>query len=338
MKKYWEFIKENKLSPIDLGRVKELCEEYELQNYTINPDGTVDINGDVDIRDQDINEYIPIKFGTVTGNFDCSHNQLKSLKNCPVEVKGSFYCSWNAMTDLQGSPKRVGNHFCCDQNEYLESLYGCPTDIYGDFDCEECNLSTLETGPRSVKGSYTCNNNFIYSLKGAPNEVGGDFNCSNNDLADLEFSPERVGGDFICYGNEGLTTLEGSPKSVGKDFNCGTTEVSSFEFGPERVGGDFNVGVTKIRTFDGFPDYFGEKATVELNGTPLYDLMQYFGTHYVEGWVIQLMKDDLPIDHNTMEISYTMMEEVWDQMEEKQGHIRRYKYDDIEFKYYKLVY
>jgi hypothetical protein len=71
----------------------EFCEKY-LENYTINPDNTIDVNGDVNLNDRlgDM-EKLPVKFKKVSGYFDCS---------------------WNNLTTLEYCPKFVGEHFCGD--------------------------------------------------------------------------------------------------------------------------------------------------------------------------------------------------------------------------------
>src|ERR1035437_7990371 len=45
---------------------------FRVSNFTINPDLTVDVRGDVNLHAQKLEE-IPVQFGVVTGKFDCSH-------------------------------------------------------------------------------------------------------------------------------------------------------------------------------------------------------------------------------------------------------------------------
>lgn len=59
--------------------IEEWCKKLNIKNYIINADGTVDIDGDVNIFDRNL-DRIPIKFGIVTGYFCCSRNKLKILK------------------------------------------------------------------------------------------------------------------------------------------------------------------------------------------------------------------------------------------------------------------
>ena len=156
-----------------------------IENYTINTDLTVDVKGDVYIMSK-ILKNIPVQFGTVSGNFDCSHNMLTSLEGCPKEVGGDFYCSFNRLTSLEGGPKTVKRHFYCNDNR----------------------LTSLEGGPETVGGLFRCSKNNITSLKGAPKTVGGDFQCSFTKLTSLEGAPETVGGGFYCHTNKKQFTVE----------------------------------------------------------------------------------------------------------------------------------
>ena len=113
--------------------IESICQEYDIQNYTINLDGTVDVNGDVNLFNRKLSK-IPLKFGRVTGSFYCHNNQLTTLLGCPVEVGGNFSCSHNQLTTLEGCPKEVGGSFYCSNNQ-LTTLEGCPREVGGYFNC-----------------------------------------------------------------------------------------------------------------------------------------------------------------------------------------------------------
>ena len=88
-----------------------------VNNYTINPDWTIDVNGDVNLWDKNLTEFPDyIKFNHVSGQFDCAGNQLTSLKGCPASVGYSFYCNRNQLTSLEGCPTSVGGYFGCYDN------------------------------------------------------------------------------------------------------------------------------------------------------------------------------------------------------------------------------
>jgi ribose 5-phosphate isomerase RpiB len=118
--------------------IEDILDELKIKNYTIYKDGTVDVNGDVYLTSLGLTK-IPVKFGKVTGNFNCSNNQLTSLKNAPKEVTGYFDCSCNKLTSLKNAPEKVGRSFDCSFN----------------------NLTTLEYAPKEVNGYFNCSYNKV---------------------------------------------------------------------------------------------------------------------------------------------------------------------------------
>jgi hypothetical protein len=98
MKKYIEFINEHVSR-----RTLEYLELWGIKNFTINKDGSVDVNGDVDISHRNLIQ-IPIEFNVVHGNFNCSRNNLNTLKGCPKYIHGGFNCSNNLLWDFKYFP------------------------------------------------------------------------------------------------------------------------------------------------------------------------------------------------------------------------------------------
>ena len=124
--------------------IEKWLDEYNIRNYTIKDDLTIDVDGEVCLNTIDLKEFPEyIQFGVVKGDFDCSYNQLITLKGSPIEVKDNFYCHNNRLTSLEGAPKKVNVRFQCDNNQ-LTSLKGAPKEVGGDFICSL--LDTLETG------------------------------------------------------------------------------------------------------------------------------------------------------------------------------------------------
>ena len=86
-----------------------------IENYTINDDLTVDVDGDVALARGLKKGKIPVKFRKVTGDFYCEESGLKSLKGCPDYLGGrkmfagmtggNFDCSRNNLTNLDYFPK-----------------------------------------------------------------------------------------------------------------------------------------------------------------------------------------------------------------------------------------
>jgi hypothetical protein len=106
-----------------------ICKRYRIKNYTINPDGSIDVNGSVNLSGRVLTE-LPLRFNKVTGSFNCGYNKLTTLKGSPKWV-GSFNCSVNKLTSLEFSPDYVGGHFWCKYNNLTDNY--CDTEIGGNF-------------------------------------------------------------------------------------------------------------------------------------------------------------------------------------------------------------
>jgi hypothetical protein len=160
------------------SEIESICKKFNIKNWKLNSDGGIDVDGNVHLNELKLTE-LPLKFGKVSGSFNCSYNNLVSLEGVPKEVGAGFYCSFNKLTSLEGSPIEVGGDFYCSFNK-LTSLEGSPIEVGGDFYCATNKLITLE---------------------GALRDVGGDFNCSENQLTSLEGGPRGVAGNFYCRMN-----------------------------------------------------------------------------------------------------------------------------------------
>ena len=102
--------------------IHKICREYYITNYTINSDGSIDVNGDVNLYDRYLEE-LPLKFNHVSGDFSCSENKLTTLEGAPQSVGLDFDCYSNKLITLQGGPKSVGGWFNCRYNK-LTTLKG----------------------------------------------------------------------------------------------------------------------------------------------------------------------------------------------------------------------
>ena len=92
--------------------IEQWLKEYNVKNYTISNDYTIDINGYVNLVGKDLTEFPEyIQFGVVEGFFDCSYCHLKSLRGVPRPAKGCFDCADNELTSLEGAPREVGGDF-----------------------------------------------------------------------------------------------------------------------------------------------------------------------------------------------------------------------------------
>jgi hypothetical protein len=114
-------------------KIEEICRKYDIQNYTINPDGSIDVIDNVKLCNNNLTE-LPLKFNKVVGEFSCSNNNLTSLDGSPNYIDGDFHCYNNQLENLDGSPNYIGGHFNCWGNK-LTYLEGCPNYVGGKFNC-----------------------------------------------------------------------------------------------------------------------------------------------------------------------------------------------------------
>ena len=126
-----------------VDNIHKICKEYGIENYTINSDGSIDVDGDVDLWSRGLTK-LPMKFNNVSGDFNCHYNKLTTLLGSPKSVGGDFHCGYNNLTTLEGSPQSVGGNFNCVYNK----------------------LTTLEGGPKSVGGGFYYDGNPIYNQLG----------------------------------------------------------------------------------------------------------------------------------------------------------------------------
>ena len=199
LSRYNQFINESK-SDID-----SICEEYGIRNYTINEDGSIDVDGYVDLWGdlwgQGLTK-LPLKFRNVSGNFNCSDNQLTTLEGGPESVGGYFYCHNNQLTTLEGGPESVGGDFSCNSNQ-LFSLEGGPESVGGNFYCNSNQLTTLEGGPKRVGGYFNCSYNQLTNFHGFPEDWDGEINFSKNPCHEiLNLFPEEKRCQSIDFLNE----------------------------------------------------------------------------------------------------------------------------------------
>ena len=130
------------------SEIDKICRIYDIRNYTINTDGSIDVNGDdtllyggVGLGLMDLKK-LPLKFNKVDGWFNCNFNMMKSLEGSPIEVNGDFNCVGNELTSFKFAPRI----------------------IRGDFYCSSNYIKTFEYFPSFVKEWFYCNDNPIYEV------------------------------------------------------------------------------------------------------------------------------------------------------------------------------
>lgn len=120
------YIKKYELFFESKSDIDSICYKYGIENYTINDDGTIDVDGNVDLSHEKLTK-LPLKFGRVTGSFYCGHNKLTTLEGSPYWISGYFDCSINQLKSLEGGPKNVLGEYLCNNNQ-LVNFRGFPED------------------------------------------------------------------------------------------------------------------------------------------------------------------------------------------------------------------
>jgi hypothetical protein len=184
------------------SKEEEICYKYSIKNYKINEDGSIDVDGNVDLSTKtgDIRLwYLPLNFGEVSGKFDISGNSgmlhyYKSIKGCPKYVGGRFNCS----------------------DQRLNSLENCPKYVGGNFDCSNNNITSFEFYPEHVGGKFICWGNPIESVWDL---ISSNDEC-NKEVIDLlnDYDCIREDGIILERFNEFLMQIGRKPVSDVKGY------------------------------------------------------------------------------------------------------------------------
>jgi hypothetical protein len=203
-----------------MREIKNICRQYGIKKYTINDDGSIDVDGSVDLTRWEMNEF-PLTFNKVTKGFYASHIGLKTLKGGPKWVGKDYDCGCNRLTTLKGSPEYVGKNFNCDSQEGPEGL------------------TSLEFGPTEVGGDYNFDGNDIYNFDFLENvKVGG--------IYDVHWCPIW----FIFYNN--TTFFELTPYMVSwfikaKVFNGKKVNLKRLKYISEMF--DIKVDINSVEKY-----------------------------------------------------------------------------------------
>src|SRR5574343_312597 len=71
--------------------IKEICRRYNIIDYTINTDGSIDVDGNAWLYNRTITK-LQLKFNKSNG---CECNNIKSFEYFPSFVKDTFFCLSN---------------------------------------------------------------------------------------------------------------------------------------------------------------------------------------------------------------------------------------------------
>jgi len=112
------------------------------KNWKLNSNGEVDVEGRVDMSKMNLTK-IPVKFGKVEGWFNCSFNNLTTLKNCPHTLEENIDFSNNQITTLEYFPKIINGELHCSMDNnplhnYFKNIKEEDFDNWRDIDWFYC--------------------------------------------------------------------------------------------------------------------------------------------------------------------------------------------------------
>lgn len=81
--------------------------------------GKWDAPGDVDLSNMGY-KVLPLPFGRIQGNFDCSLNGLESLENCPESIHGDFIAYSNRLKKITKLPELILGNVDLSYNKITE--------------------------------------------------------------------------------------------------------------------------------------------------------------------------------------------------------------------------
>ena len=172
-----------------------MCRRYNITNHSIGSDGLLNVDSDVSINTNftpNLNGKLPLRFGVVTGDFNCGSNRLTSLSGSPRKVGGDFSCGYNRLTSLSGGPEEVGGDFSCFEND-ITSLSGSPIRVGNTLVCENNKILSLEGIPES-RHNYFVGNPIFYVAHAFVNETG-----KRSALIELFKDTDIIRGNEIIY-------------------------------------------------------------------------------------------------------------------------------------------
>lgn len=166
--------------------IEKICLQYKIEKYSINPDGSVDVDGNVDLSSRNLS-ILPLKFRRVMGNFNVQYNCVRTLENSPVSVGGNLNCFNNHLKNFIGGPRWVGGDFYAYNNSLI-SLQGSPHEVVGNyFISGNDKLSNLVGCTLKIGGNFSFDDSLLSSFSGEDDiEFDGDFFLNETQYVQLD--------------------------------------------------------------------------------------------------------------------------------------------------------
>lgn len=163
------------------GSIQFKCHKYNIHSYTMNDDGSIDVGytgaySHVDFSKLKLDK-IPLRFNSVCGSFNCSENDLTTLKGSPKYVRGGFDCSKNKM---------------------LKSLDGGPRSVHGVYNFSDTGVLSFNGVRNHNNINFNFTNTPIYEVITAIQYIVGK-NANFRDMIDPIDEYEMIRGNNISW-------------------------------------------------------------------------------------------------------------------------------------------
>ena len=258
------FIKDKKF-------IQEWLDYYEIKNYTIQDDGTVDVDGNVYIHGRKLTD-IMVKFGKVTGDFIIIKTELSNMNNLPTDcphivlddnnirtIKNIPYNCWDLslndnkidfMPNLQEYDNLQILHLAHNKIEKISPTHPNLLVFYIDNN----KLTNLKNYPKKLDLSNagivsSIRNNPLVSLKNLPVDFN-DFVTFNNICSEF---PHIKPSSYIDDADKLLLSLTTQKYVTKKDIELLTDYISYIETGE---WGNYNKTIHTLYNYTKYPkDY-----------------------------------------------------------------------------------
>ena len=145
-----------------------------------------------------------------SGHLDI-HGHVNSLDGRPDQITGEFDCSNNDLTDLVGGPTNISGSYNCSENR-LVTLLGSPEYTSADFDCAKNNLSSLVGIHKIIKSCRV-----IMCSEAKITEGGiGLLLIANMEHITSKHEPFKIINSYLGKGTKGM--MECSKELISRGF------------------------------------------------------------------------------------------------------------------------
>ena len=115
------------------AKIEKWCDDYNIKNYIINDDYTIDVKGTVFLNDVMLNNFPDyIQFNRVKESFWIDNNNFTTLRGCPTYAGSYFSCRNNKIKSLMYAPKKIYVTLFCGYNPISDDefvKYACDPEV-----------------------------------------------------------------------------------------------------------------------------------------------------------------------------------------------------------------